>query len=90
MTWFDIYTEFLKNFEKISQLQQDYIRNLERINQLYDDSIKRIERVNEIYNKMATSYEQQFDNIQRMSQKWFDVLSNNSTKMKGSSSKAKG
>ena len=43
MTWFDIYTEFLKNFEKISQLQQDYIRNLERINQLYDESIKRIE-----------------------------------------------
>ena len=43
------------------------------------------------YEKMATSYEQQFNNIQRMSQKWYDVLSNNSsTKMKGASSKAKG
>jgi archaellum component FlaF (FlaF/FlaG flagellin family) len=64
---------------------------------LYDESIKRIERVNELYNKfigsyerIATLYEQQFDNIQRMNQKWYDVLSKNNTKMKGASSKAKG
>jgi hypothetical protein len=83
MSWFDIYNEFIKNLEKIGQLQRDYIRNLERINQLYDESIKRIERVNELYNKyidsfgkMVTSYEQLLlDNMQRMNQRWQDILS---------------
>ena len=82
MTWFDIYNEFIRNFDKISQLQQDYIRNLERINHLYDESIKSMERVNELYNKFVDSYEkmnrlydQQFNNMQRMNQRWLDVFS---------------
>ena len=82
MLWFDIYNEFIKNIDKINQLQQDYIRNLERVNQLYDESIKRIEKVNELYNtfidsyqKIAISYEKQLlDNMQSMNQKWHDVL----------------
>jgi hypothetical protein len=85
MTWFDIYNEFIKNFEKVNQLQKDYIRNLERINYLYDESIKSIERVNDLYNayirnyeKMNRSYEQQFDNMQRMNQKWLDIFSKSS------------
>jgi hypothetical protein len=49
MTWFDIHNEFIKNFEKVNQLQKDYIINLERINYLYNESIKSIERVNELY-----------------------------------------
>jgi hypothetical protein len=43
MTWFDIYNEFIKNLEKVTQLQKDYDRNLERINYLYNESIKNIE-----------------------------------------------
>ncbi len=81
MTWFDIYNEFIKNYEKLHQLQKDYIINLERINHLYNESIKSIERVNELYNesirnyeKMNKLYEQQLDNMQRMNQKWFDVF----------------
>jgi hypothetical protein len=31
MTWFDMYNEFTKNFEKITQLQKDYVENLERL-----------------------------------------------------------
>ena len=63
MTWFDIYNEFIKNFEKISQLQKDYIINLEKINYLYNESIKSVES------------NMQFDNMQRMNQKWFDLFS---------------
>lgn len=70
--WFDIYTEFFKNFEKISQLQQDYIRNLERINPavwwIYQENWKSkwdLYKFIDSYEKMATSYEQQFDNIQK-------------------------
>ena len=51
MTWFDVYNEFIKNFEKITQLQKDYVENLERINYLYNESIKSIERVNELYDE---------------------------------------
>ena len=47
MTWFDTYNEFIKNIEKVTQLQKDYVTNLERINYLYNESIKNIERVNE-------------------------------------------
>ena len=82
MTWFDMYNEFIKNFEKINQLQKDYIGNLERINYVYNESIKNIGRINNLYNelisnyeKMNRLYEQQFDNIQRINQKWFDVFS---------------
>jgi LPS O-antigen subunit length determinant protein (WzzB/FepE family) len=82
MTWFDIYNEFIKNFEKVNQLQKDYIINLERINYLYNESIKSIEKVNHLYNeynrnyeKMSRSYEQQFDNMQRMNQRWLDLFS---------------
>jgi hypothetical protein len=81
MTWFDIYNEYIKNFEKVNRLQQDYVRNLERINYLYDKSIKSIEKANELYNifiaseKMGALYEQQFDNVQRMNQKWLDLFS---------------
>ena len=49
MTWFDMYNEFIKNFERIIQLQKDYASNLETINRLYNESIKGIERVNELY-----------------------------------------
>jgi hypothetical protein len=49
---------------------------------LYNESIKSIERVNNLcnayiknYEKMYRAYEQQFDNMQRMNQKWFDVFS---------------
>lgn len=45
MTWFDTYNEFIKNIEKVTQLQKDYVTNLERINYLYNESIKNIERV---------------------------------------------
>jgi hypothetical protein len=38
MTWFDMYNEFIKSIEKITQLQKDYIKNLERINYLYNYS----------------------------------------------------
>lgn len=41
MTWFDTYNEFIKNIEKVTQLQKDYVTNLERINYLYNESIKR-------------------------------------------------
>jgi hypothetical protein len=82
MTWFDIYNEFIKGVEKITQLQKGYIENLERMNYLYNESIKTIERVNDLYNafirnyeKMNTLYEQQFDSMQRMNQKWLDVFS---------------
>ena len=51
--WFDIYDEFIKNFEKINQLQRDYIINLERINYLYNESINSIERVNYLYNNFT-------------------------------------
>ena len=81
MTWFDMYSEFIKNFEKITQLQKDYIRNLEQTNYLYNESIKNIVRINDLYNefirnyeKMNRLYEQQFDNVQRINQKWFDVF----------------
>jgi hypothetical protein len=80
--WFDTYNEYVKNFEKIIQLQQDYIRNLEHISHLYNEFIKNIERVNELYNKSIASfeklgsvYEQQFQNMQRMNQKWLDLFS---------------
>ena len=79
--WFDIYNEFIKNL-KINQLQKDYTINLERINYLYNESIKSIERVNELcneftrsYEKISRAYEQQFDNMQRMNQKWLDLFS---------------
>ena len=69
MTWFEMYNEFIKNLEKVNQLQRDYITNLELINYLYNESIKSIERVNDLYNqsirnyeKMSRSYEQQFEN----------------------------
>jgi len=82
MTWFDTYNEYIKNFEKIIQLQQDYIRNLERISHLYNEFIKNIERVNEIYNefivsykKLSSLYEQQFQNMQRMNQRWLNLFS---------------
>jgi len=29
MTWFDTYNEFIKNIEKVTQLQKDYVTNLE-------------------------------------------------------------
>jgi hypothetical protein len=29
MTWFDIYNQFIKNIEKVTQLQRDYVTNLE-------------------------------------------------------------
>ena len=45
MTWFDMYNEFIKNFERIIQLQKDYASNLETIIRLYNESIKSIERV---------------------------------------------
>ena len=80
--WFYTYNEYVKNFEKIIQLQQDYIRNLEHISHLYNEFIKNIERVNELYNKSIASfeklgslYEQQFQNMQRMNQKWLDLFS---------------
>jgi hypothetical protein len=82
MTWFDTYNEYIKNFEKIIQLQQDYIRNLEQISHLYNEFINNIERVNKIYNEFIVSYEkfgllskQQFQNMQRMNQKWLDLFS---------------
>jgi hypothetical protein len=82
MTWFDMYNEFIKNFERITQLEKDYIENLERINSLYNESIRSIERVNDLYNafirnheKMNTFYEQQYENMQRLDQKWLDVFS---------------
>ena len=81
MTWFDTYNEFIKNIEKVTQLQKDYVTNLERINYLYNESIKNIERVNELYDtfirnyeKINRAYEQQFDNMQRMTQKWLDLF----------------
>jgi hypothetical protein len=46
--WLDTYNEFIKNFEKINELQKDYIIYLERISYLYNESIKSIERVNEL------------------------------------------
>ena len=42
--WFDMYNEFIKNFEKMTQLQKDYVENLERINYVYNQFIKSIER----------------------------------------------
>ena len=82
MTWFDMYNEFIKNFEKMTQLQKDYVENLERINYLYNESIKSIERVNDLYNvfirnyeKMNTLYEQQIENMQGINQKWIDLFS---------------
>src|SRR5215831_17155406 len=82
MTWFDTYNEFIKNIEKVTQLQKDYVTNLERINYLYNESIKNIERINELYDtfirnyeKINRAYEQQFDNMQRMNQKWLDLFS---------------
>jgi chromosome segregation ATPase len=82
MTWFDMYNESIKNFEKIAQLQKDYILYLERINYVYNESIKSIETVNHLYDdfarnyeKINRAYEQQFDNMQRMNQKWLDVFS---------------
>ncbi len=82
MTWFDIYNEFIKKFEKIDQLQKDYIVNLERLNSLYNESIKNIERVNtlskeysKIHERMDRSYEQHCDYMLIMNQKWFDFFS---------------
>lgn len=82
MTWFEMYSEFIKNLEKVNQLQRDFITNLERINYLYNESIKSIEKVNDLYNQsirnyenMNRSYEQHFENMQRMNQKWLDVFS---------------
>jgi hypothetical protein len=40
-----MYNEFIKNFERIIQLQKDYASNLETIIRLYNESIKSIERV---------------------------------------------
>jgi DNA-binding ferritin-like protein (Dps family) len=58
MTWFDMYSEFIKNFEKITQLQKDYVMNLERIkNYLYNESIKSVEGVNNLYNEYIRNYE---------------------------------
>ena len=58
MTWFDMYSEFIKNFEKITQLQKDHVMNLERIkNYLYNESIKSVEGVNNLYNEYIRNYE---------------------------------
>lgn len=80
--WFGTYNEYIKNFEKIVQLQQDYIRNLEHMSHLYNELIKNVDRLNELYNKYIASfeklsslYEQQFQNMQRMNQKWLDLFS---------------
>ena len=40
-----MYNEFIKNFERIIQLQKDYASNLETIIRLYNESIKSIKRV---------------------------------------------
>ncbi len=89
MTWFDMYSEFIKNFEKITQLQKDYIRNLEQTNYLYNESIKNIVRINDLYNefirnyeKMNRLYEQQFDNVQRINQKWFMFFRSHHSRIK--------
>jgi hypothetical protein len=42
MTWFDMYNEFIKNFEKMTQLQKDYVENLQCINYMYNEFIKSI------------------------------------------------
>jgi len=72
-----------KNVEKVIQLQKDYVKNLERINYLYNESIKNIERVTELHAHsleimwaaVNQLYEQQFDNMQKMNQKWLDLFS---------------
>jgi hypothetical protein len=49
---FDMYNEFIKNFERLTQLQKDYVENLERMNYLYNESIKTIGIVNDLYNAL--------------------------------------
>jgi hypothetical protein len=49
MTWFDMYNESIKNFEKIAQLQKDYIHGIETVNHLYDDFTRNYEKINKAY-----------------------------------------
>jgi hypothetical protein len=42
--------------------------SIERVNEFYNEFTKSYEKINRVY-------EQQFDNMQRMNQKWFDLFS---------------
>ena len=46
MGWDNIYGEFLKSFERISQLYQQYAENMQRSNELYNELIKYLDNGN--------------------------------------------
>jgi hypothetical protein len=42
MTWFDMYNEFVKNFEKINDLYNEFIRNYEKMNRAYEQQFDNV------------------------------------------------
>lgn len=71
------YNQFVRYFERMSQLYQESMKSIERTNQLYTESIKNVERLNELYKEIIKTNEKMnelYKDIQRINLDWLDLF----------------